>query len=279
MAYIEIKVKFSQPEPWKDVFAAVLGDVGCDSFMDGETEDILLAYIKDTAYNAAAVEEALTQHGYDVQLSYEISTVEEQDWNAVWESSYEPVLVAEKCYIRAPFHEPRTDVPYEIIIEPKMSFGTAHHETTALMIEYLLAEDFTGKRVLDMGSGTGVLAILAHKRGASSIVAIDNDPWAYENNIENNVRNHTEDITVKLGDALAIGDDHFDVIIANINRNILLNDMHHYVKSLNAGGCIYFSGFYEGHDLETIKERALSLGLTFHSYKSRNQWACARFVK
>ncbi|MCQ2280596.1 MAG: 50S ribosomal protein L11 methyltransferase, partial [Bacteroidales bacterium] len=215
MAFIEIKVKFSQPEPWKDVFAAVLGDVGCDSFMDGETEDILLAYVKDDVYDEASVKDALTHHGFDVELSYEISTIEEQDWNATWEASYEPVLIAGKCYIRAPFHTPRTDVPYEIIIEPKMSFGTAHHETTSLMIEYLLEEDFTGKRVLDMGSGTGVLAILAHKRDAAFVTAIDNDPWAYENNLENNARNHTEDMVVKLGDATAIGDDHFDIIIAN----------------------------------------------------------------
>lgn len=279
MAFKEIKVKFSQPEPWKDVFAAVLGDVGCDSFMDGETENILLAYIKDDVYDEAAIKDALDNHGFDVELSYEISTVEEQDWNATWEASYEPVLIADKCYIRAPFHQPRTDVPYEIIIEPKMSFGTAHHETTSLMIEYLLEENFVGKSVLDMGSGTGVLAILTHKRGASPITAIDNDPWAYENNLENNARNHTEDITVKLGDATAIGNECFDIIIANINRNILLNDMHYYVKSLNTGGCIYFSGFYVGHDLDTIKEKAASLGLTFDSNKERNNWACARFTK
>lgn len=279
MAFIEIKVSFSQPEPWKDVFAAVLGDVGCDSFMDGDNENTLLAYMKDELYDEAAVKDALTNHGYDVLLSYEVTRVEEQDWNAVWESSYEPVLIADKCYIRAPFHEPRTDVPYEIIIEPKMSFGTAHHETTSLIIEYLLEEDFSGKRVLDMGSGTGVLAILTHKRGAASIVAIDNDPWAYENNIENNGRNNTEDIVVRLGDATAIGDDRFDVVIANINRNILLNDMPFYTKAMNDGACIYFSGFYNGHDLDAIKERAASLGLTFHSFKERNNWVAARFVK
>ena len=221
----------------------------------------------------------LTQHDYDVEVSYEVSKTEEKDWNAVWEADYEPVLIADQCYIRAPFHEPLPNVTYDIVIEPKMSFGTAHHETTALMIEYLLTEEIQGKRVLDMGAGTGVLAILAHQRGAAAVTAIDNDPWAYENNLENNIRNHISDMTVKLGDALSIGDDTFDLIIANINRNILLNDMHHYAKALNASGCIFFSGFYEGHDLDMIKEKAESLGLTFHSCKVRNHWVAAKFVK
>ena len=224
---MEIKVRFSQPEPWKDLFASLLGDVGCDSFMDGEDENTLLAYIKESDYDEATIARVLTQHGYDVEVSYEVSKTEEKDWNAVWEADYEPVLIADQCYIRAPFHEPLPNVTYDIVIEPKMSFGTAHHETTALMIEYLLTEEIKGKRVLDMGAGTGVLAILAHQRGAAAVTAIDNDPWAYENNLENNIRNHISDMTVKLGDALSIGDDTFDLIIANINRNILLNDMHH----------------------------------------------------
>lgn len=279
MAYLEIKVRFSQPEPWKDLFASLLGDAGCDSFMDGEDENTLLAYIKEDDYNEATIAEVLTQHDYDVEVSYEVSKTEEKDWNAVWEADYEPVLIADQCYIRAPFHEPLPNVTYDIVIEPKMSFGTAHHETTALMIEYLLTEEIQGKRVLDMGAGTGVLAILTHQRGAAAVTAIDNDPWAYENNLENNIRNHISDMTVKLGDALSIGDDTFDLIIANINRNILLNDMHHYAKALNASGCIFFSGFYEGHDLDMIKEKAESLGLTFHSCKVRNHWVAAKFVK
>ena len=160
-----------------------------------------------------------------------------------------------------------------------MSFGTAHHETTSLMIEYILEEEFTGKSVLDMGSGTGVLAILARKRGATPVIAIDNDPWAYENNIENNARNRINDITVKLGDASAIGEQVFDVIIANINRNILLNDMHLYAKSMHPGSIIFFSGFYQGHDLDTIKAKAATLGLEFVSNKVRNEWTAAKFIK
>ena len=279
MAFIEIKVTFEQAEPWKDVFTSLLADAGCDSFMDGESENVLLAYVKEELYDASAIEQLLQNHGFDTSVTYKICRVEEQDWNAVWESNYEPVTIAGRCHIRAPFHEPHPETEYEIIIEPKMSFGTAHHETTSLMIEYILEEDFTDKSLLDMGSGTGVLAILARKRGANPVVAIDNDHWAYENNIENNARNGIDDITVKLGDANSIGEQVFDVIIANINRNILLNDMHLYVKSMHAGSVIFFSGFYQGHDLDTIKAKAESLGLEFVSNKVRNDWTAAKFIK
>ena len=279
MAYIEIKIHFSTPEPWKDVFTSLLGEVGCDSFIDGEDDHILLCYIKEQVFNEQQIRDILDHHGFDVHLTYLFNTIEEQNWNAVWESNYTPVLIADQCYIRAPFHEANPNVPHEIIIEPKMSFGTAHHETTSMMIEYLLEDDFQGKDVLDMGSGTGILAILAHQRGAKHIVAIDNDPWAYENNLENNERNQTPDIIVKLGDANAIGDETFDCIIANINRNILLADMHLYAKSLRKGGYIYFSGFYQGIDLDKIKEKAATLGIHFVSNKEKNNWVAAKFIK
>ena len=279
MAYIEIKLTLQQPEPWKDVFTSLLADAGCDSFMDGESENVLLAYIKEELYDATVFEQLLKNHGFDTTVTFLTNRIEEEDWNAVWEASYEPVTIAGRCHIRAPFHTPQPEAEYEIIIEPKMSFGTAHHETTSLMIEYILEEDFTDKSVLDMGSGTGVLAILARKRGANPVVAIDNDPWAYENNIENNGRNNITDITVKLGDAHAIGDQTFDVIIANINRNILLNDMHLYTKSMHVGSIIFFSGFYQGNDLNIIKEKAATLGLEFVSNKVCNEWTAAKFCK
>lgn len=279
MAYIEIKIEFSTPEPWKDIFTSLLGEAGCDSFIDGENDHILLCYIKEQLFDEQQIRDILDHHGFDVHLTYQFNTIEEQNWNAVWESNYTPVFIADQCYIRAPFHQPNPNVAHEIIIEPKMSFGTAHHETTSMMIEYLLEDDFQGKDVLDMGAGTGVLAILAHQRGAKHIVAIDNDPWAYENNLENNERNQTTDIIVKLGDANAIGDETFDCIIANINRNILLADMHLYAKSLRHGGCIYFSGFYQGIDLEKIKDKAATLGIHFMSNKEKNNWVAAKFVK
>ncbi|HPT52762.1 MAG TPA: 50S ribosomal protein L11 methyltransferase [Bacteroidales bacterium] len=279
MNYIEIKIVFSEAEPWKDIFTSLLGDAGCDSFMDGEDENILLCYIKQDLYNENTIREILENHSFDVTLHFTTQLIQEQNWNAVWESNFTPVFITDHCYVRAPFHEPRHDIRYEIVIEPKMSFGTAHHETTALMIEFLLEENLREKSVLDMGSGTGILAILAHQKGATPITAIDNDKWAYENNIENNERNQTTDIEVKLGDATAIGDRMFEVIIANINRNILLNDMPFYVKSLKSGGIIFFSGFYAGYDLEAIRAKAESLGLIFQCYKEKNNWVAAKFVK
>lgn len=278
MSYIEIKVVFSEAEPWKDIFTSLLGDAGCDSFMDGDNDNILLCYIKEELYDENLIRNVLTNHEYSVDIQYETQKIEEQDWNAVWEANFTPVMIAGQCYVRAPFHESNADAKYEILIEPKMSFGTAHHETTSLMMEYLLEEPLENKSVLDMGAGTGILAILAHQRGASPITAIDNDSWAYENNIENNKRNHTTDITVKLGDAHTIGSDKFDVIIANINRNILLNDMPEYVQAMNAQSVIFFSGFYQGHDLEAIRTKAESLGLTFQSYKEKNNWVAAKFI-
>lgn len=264
-------------EPWKDVFASLLADFGFDSFMDGETDNILLCYAKKEQFDAEKVHELLKNSDFPVAVDYQIAEVENQNWNALWESNYAPVLIEERCYIRAPFHEARPASEYEIVIEPKMSFGTAHHETTSLMIAHLLDEPLTGKRVLDMGAGTGVLAILAHKKGAQRIVAIDNDEWAYENNIENNERNDATEIEVRLGEAPAIGDDTFDVIIANINRNVLVNDIPAYAKALNINGILFLSGFYQGEDLDIIKAKCAENGLQFVSVKEKNNWVAAKF--
>ncbi len=277
--YIEIKIRFEEAEPWKDIFSSFLADAGCESFIDGEDETELLCYISQNQYDKETIIDILENHGLDVKLSYQISEVEQQDWNAVWESNYTPVLIADKCYIRAPFHPEMDNVEYEILIEPKMSFGTAHHETTSQMIEFLLEEDLKGKSVLDMGAGTGVLAILAYKRGAAPVTAIDNDEWAYNNNVENISRNGCEDMEVVLGDASALKDRHFDIIIANINRNILVNDMPAYAAALNPGGVIFFSGFYESKDLEIIKQRAAEFGIRYHSHKAKNDWCAMRAEK
>lgn len=278
MNYIEIKVTLPEIDPWKDVFTSILADAGCDSFMDGDSENILLAYIKESDYKKEEIHDLLMMNDYGVKVDYSVALIEAQNWNALWESNYSPVLIAERCYVRAPFHVHRDDVDYEIVIEPKMSFGTAHHETTSQMVEYLLDEPLEGKSVLDMGAGTGVLAILSRMRGANPVTAIDNDEWAYENNIENNERNNVADIKVILGDASALNDTMcFDVIFANINRNILLRDIPAYVKVLKKSGVIFFSGFYEGEDLEAIKAKCAECGLTYLSHKVKNRWTAAKF--
>lgn len=279
MNYFELKIVFSEPEPWKEVFIGLLGELGFESFSDGESEDTLLAYIQKDLFNQKEIETLLTQHEYPVQLQYQFSDVKMENWNALWESNYEPVLIADRCYIRAPFHPQMDQVDYEIVIEPKMSFGTAHHETTSLMIQYILEEPFEKKSVLDMGAGTGILAILAYKKGAFPVTAIDNDEWAYLNNVENNSRNNTEDIVVKLGDAATIKGDSYQVIIANINRNILLRDMDAYYETLLPNGIIFLSGFYVDEDLPKIKEKCETLGLQYVSHKEKNRWCAAKFIK
>jgi len=278
MKYHEITLTFSEIFPWKDIFTSLLADLGCESFADGETEDILLAYISEDNYNEEDIKALFERYHPQANIQYTIQEIEQQNWNAVWESNYEPVMIANQCFIRAPFHPSNPDAEYEIVIEPKMSFGTAHHETTSLMIEFLLEEDLQNKSVLDMGAGTGILAILSYLRGATPVTAIDNDEWAYLNNIENNTRNNAEAIQVKLGDAsLLIEDEKYDVIIANINRNILLRDLADYVKVLNKNGVIFLSGFYVGEDFEMISLKCEELGLEFVAGKEKNRWCAAKF--
>jgi ribosomal protein L11 methyltransferase len=279
MNYFEIKLTFNKVEPWKEIFTSLLADAGCESFMDGENENILLAYIAENVYNPLIFKKILESHEFDVKIKYSISKIESQDWNALWESNYSPVLIGNRCFIHAPFHKARPDVDYNIVIEPKMSFGTAHHETTLMMIEFLLEEDVAGKSFLDMGSGTGILAILAHKKGANPILAVDNDDWAYRNNIENNSRNNANAIDVKLGDASIIKDSEFDIIFANINRNILYEDIPIYSSCLKKGGILFLSGFYFENDLKILEKRCRDFQLRLIIHKEKNRWAAAKFRK
>ncbi len=275
--YIELNCVVEPVNPGADVLIAALSEIGFDSFV--ETEIGVQAYIKSELFDADKVSalDVLNSPFFTITFSY--NEVENQNWNAVWESNYQPVNIDDRCVIKAPFHTESFNAPFQIEIEPKMSFGTAHHETTASIIRLMLDCDFKGKTVLDMGAGTGVLAILASLMGASEIVAIDNDHWAFENHMENNERNNIHNCQVILGDASAIPNRTFDVILANINRNILLNDMHHYTNALNDGGIIFFSGFYVGYDLEAITNRANELGLSFVKNSELNKWTAAIFVK
>lgn len=272
-----IAYTFSNPknEALKDMFTELLGNIGFDSFMD--EDDGFTAYCAENAFDKKALDGILAMEQLsDVQILKQ-ELIPDQDWNATWESSYEPVVIDGTCRIRAPFHEPDSNYKYDLCIEPKMSFGTAHHETTAQIIKLMLSEDFKGKDVLDMGSGTGVLAILAKKLGSAKTVAIDNDEWAYRNALDNVKLNDENEIIVELGDANSLNDRQFDIIIANINRNILLRDMHEYVKCLKKGGKIFFSGFYEA-DLQLIRNEAERLGLSYLDHIKENDWTAAVFV-
>ena len=269
---------FSNPEneALKDMFMELLGTIGFDSFMD--TEDGFEAYCQESALDETELDEILRMEQFANVSILKKELIPDQDWNATWEASYEPVIINELCRIRAPFHKVEGTYKYDLVIEPKMSFGTAHHETTSQIIELMLQSEFSGLNVLDMGSGTGVLAILAKKLGSAMTVAIDNDEWAYRNALDNIRLNDENEIVVELGDASSLNDRQFDVILANINRNILLRDMKEYVKSLAENGRIFFSGFYE-EDLVLITKEAEHLGLKYVNHVTKNNWTAAVFVK
>ncbi|MDR1792512.1 MAG: 50S ribosomal protein L11 methyltransferase [Bacteroidales bacterium] len=278
MQYIELKMQVDKPAIGNEILIAFLATLGFESFV--ENEEGFLAYIPKNDFQNTDFQEFINNFkSADFQFTFELNEIKNQNWNAVWESNYESVIIDNQCYIRAPFHASRPDLLYEILIEPKMSFGTAHHPTTALIISYLLKENLTAQKVLDMGTGTGILAILAKMRGANSVLAIDNDQNAYENCLENVQRNQCSDIEVVMGDAKAIKNGDYDVIIANINRNIILNDLPAYAKALKNGGRMFLSGFYKEPDLELITNHAAKYELFLDSFMEKENWVAAKLIK
>ncbi len=272
--YIEYTFTISPLQPAADILIAELGEAGFESFV--EESDGVLAYIQKIDWSDNILKEVEILKHANFQISYQIKEIEQENWNATWESNFKPIQVGESCHVRAPFHE-KSEVPYDIIIEPKMSFGTGHHETTHMMLQHILVHDFEGKSVLDMGCGTAVLAILTAMKGAKSIDAIDIDNWCYQNSLENVERNHCEYISVYEGDASLLIDRKYDVIIANINRNILLADIPIYAKSLNENGTLFLSGFYT-EDIEIISEKCLEVALKFEKNLEKNNWVAVKYV-
>lgn len=264
-------------QPGTDIVLASLEALPFESFE--ETETGLTAYIQENMPGAGAEMAFDFLENEFFSVTYRIEKIEQVNWNEEWEKNFEPIDVNGQCYVRAPFHEPK-NADFEIVIEPKMSFGTGHHETTFMMIEHLLEFSVENQTVLDMGCGTAILAILAAKKSAGKVDAIDNDTWCYENSLENIARNQTPDIRVFLGDASTLEtlDVTYDLIIANINRNILLQDLATYVKYLQKGGTILLSGFYK-HDIPVMDEKCVSLGLSQQLVKERNHWVAMKYVK
>lgn len=278
MKYAEVTIRLNPVEPFRDILIYYLGEEGpYDSFE--ETRDGLKAYVPMEQYDVAILQSVVHDECVGCEVNLSMQEMPDRNWNEEWERQHQPVLVDDFCWVRAPFHPHRDDVQYEIEIEPKMSFGTAHHQTTYMMLSLLRDEAIEGKRVLDMGSGTAVLAILARMKGAAYVEAIDNDEWAYRNAQENVERNGCGDIVCLLGDAsLLTADKHFDIIIANINRNILLRDMAAYAAVLADGGTLLLSGFYQ-NDVASLVEKASTLGLTLADQRSRDGWQALRLVK
>src|SRR5690554_2813165 len=257
--YIEYNFKVEPIQPGTEILIAELGYVGFESFV--ETEDGVTAYIQKDEWRDNILDEVEILNSAEFKIDHSFSEIEQINWNIEWEKNFSPIEVDGKCVVRAPFH-PERNLEYEIVIEPKMSFGTGHHETTYMMLQYVLENEFEGKKVLDMGCGTSVLAILASMRGASEVEAIDIDQWCFENSQENVQRNNCKNIEVYLGDASLLQNRKYDVILANINRNILLNDISIYRESLNPNGILYMSGFYK-EDLKDITEVCNNVGLRF----------------
>lgn len=272
--YIEYTFIVSPVQPTSDILIAELGEIGFESFV--ENEDGVLAYIQKNDWEESRIDEVEILKNENFEISYKIKEIEQENWNATWEENFKPIQVDNACVVRAPFHD-APNVDYDIVIEPKMSFGTGHHETTFMMLKHILENDFTGKSVLDMGSGTGVLAILAAMKGATPVEAIDIDNWCYLNAKENVERNGFPNIQVLEGDASLLKSKKFDVIIANINRNILLADIPVYAKSLNSGGSLFLSGFYQ-EDLSMITSKCEEHSLNFEKKIEKNNWVAAKYV-
>ena len=272
--YVEYDFKVEPRQPASDILIAELGEVGFESFV--ENEDGVLAYIQKADWSDTILKDIRILDNSNFKIDFSLKEIEQENWNSTWEQNFEPIQVGNQCVVRAPFHE-RPTTQYDIVIEPKMSFGTGHHETTHMMLQFILDHDFEHKSVLDMGSGTGVLAILAAMKGASHIDAIDIDNWCYVNAKENVVRNSCAHINVREGDSSLLGSSKYDIILANINRNILLEDLPRYVDCLKKDGQLFLSGFYSD-DIPAISAKCRELNLEFEKNIEKNNWVAVKYV-
>lgn len=278
MNYIEVKFQISPYQEYiSDLLIAELGEIGFESF--APTDDYLEAYILQDNFEESKLKMTLDNFQYEVKIEYTITPIAEKNWNEEWEKNYfEPIVIGNDCVIHSSFHKDIPQAKYDIVIDPKMAFGTGHHETTSLVIDQILNMDLADKSLLDMGCGTAVLAILAAMRGAKNLLAIDIDIWCTDNSIENIAMNNVEGIKVELGGAELLEGLHFDIILANINRNILLSDMEKYAACLSVGGELYMSGFYT-QDIPSIEAEANRNGLKLISYKEKNNWVVVKTIK
>jgi ribosomal protein L11 methyltransferase len=273
--YLGYDFKVTPKEPATEMLIAELGFAGFESFV--ENENGVTAYIQKDDWCEDMLEGVFVLRSDEFSISYTFEEIAQVNWNSEWEKNFKPIQVADKVSIRAPFHD-NPNLEYSIVIEPKMSFGTGHHETTHMMVQHLLEMDVNAKKTLDMGCGTGILAIFSEMKGAGPIDAIDIDAWCYENSLENITRNKCSQITAYQGDASLLIGNTYDLIIANINRNILMEDLDTYVACLNKGGDLLLSGFYEA-DIPLLDTKATHLGLTRVAVKERNDWRSLKYVK
>jgi ribosomal protein L11 methyltransferase len=272
--YIGYNFKVEPVQPVTEILIAELGYAGFESFV--ETEEGVTAYIQKVEWYDDILNDIHVLNSGEFKISYDFNEIEQTNWNEEWEKNFNPIIVDDLVTVRAPFHN-KLNTKFDLIIEPKMSFGTGHHETTHMMIQHILKNDFKGKSVLDMGCGTGVLAILAEKVGALKLDAIDIDNWCYLNSVENVERNNCKHISVYQGDVKLIEAKHYDIIIANINRNILLADISQYAKCLNENGILFLSGFYK-EDISLIEAECNKYMLKLNETMQKGLWISLKFI-
>ena len=270
------QVRITASPDQADILLAELGEIGFDIFEDSDTG--LIAYCQSDLFDLAVFKDLISRYQFLGPIQYEIQEIEKQNWNAVWETNYDPIRISNLVFIRANFHPSEPGYQMEIVINPKMSFGTGHHETTFQMSQALFDLDLAGKSVLDAGTGTGILAFVAKKLGATFVRGFDIDEWSVENSIENASLNACEEVEFGRGTILDESARMYDVLLANINRNILLDEMDEYAGRIVSGGDLLLSGFYT-EDIPMLVERAEALGLNYVSQSEKNRWACLRFKK
>lgn len=277
MTYKEFTFTISSREEFhKDLLINALSEIGFNTFEDFDLG--FKGYIPSSDLDQEKLDSLSEKFTGISSFTYIVNTIPHQNWNELWESNFEPLQVSNRCYIRATFHEPHPEYEFEIVIDPKMAFGTGHHQTTALMIECMLEENFHGQKVLDMGCGTGILGILASKMGAKEIIAIDYDDICYESTKENAGLNGIRNIKSLCGSKEVIPGQKFNIILANINRNILIDQLEKYSEVSDAGGLLFLSGFYEEPDLAIIRQKAESKGFKYRHHKTLNDWVVVKFI-
>ncbi|MFC3563083.1 50S ribosomal protein L11 methyltransferase [Pedobacter jamesrossensis] len=278
MQYIKAVFKFESIEDYQqDLLISDLADAGFDTFEDSEGG--FTAFVIKENFNEQELKSLLANYAEDFTTQYLLEDVADENWNAEWEKNFSPLIIDDVCYVRATFHEAQPSYPYEIVIDPKMAFGTGHHQTTTMVMQYILAADVKDKNVLDMGCGTGILAILAAKLGARYLTAIDYDDICYESTIENAALNHVGNLKAICGSKEVIPNDEYDIILANINRNILLDQIGKYAELLKSEGKIFFSGFYLDPDLSMITAECAKYGIRYLDHKQNGDWVAAQFEK
>jgi len=274
--FLEIDFTVTPAEDGRDILLALLDILGFDSFE--ETPKGLKAYILEKDFDKDQLESIYLFDSDEYEISYTLDKLENKNWNEEWETNYQPIFIDDKIHIRAPFHKAHPEFPIELLITPKMSFGTGHHQTTRLVSRLILNMELEGKKILDMGTGTGVLAILAEKRGAGAIDAIDNFDWAAQNTAENAEANGCKNITALHGDAQLLPGRSYDIVLANINRNVLMEDMKMYIDTLTAGGYLVISGFFE-NDFEMLTTKATECGTTLVNKIQEDRWMACQYQK